>query len=431
MTATECCYAKTILRGWTKKMKKFRIYILQLFACVLAVFILSATGAFAQQESNVDENGLATDITVTLISVAPGYTAYTAHGHCALRLQCPSAGLDISFTYGLDDTPENRMAFFVGNGHGTYSAYHTDDYLKEYASEGRQVYEYELNLSLNEKRHLWELLDSEISGGNFRLYNYLQTNCSSMCVQAINRALDGDQFIYQSLPPVLNGTYRQFVRHISELRPWVNFFWQSLLGSAGEEIGQIEDKLSPELLVEAWQHAVLKDSLGSSRPMIVNEGQLLIQGDDGKKTTWFTPTLFFALLLALAILLTVAEWRGHLRRMGNVVDILLLAGQTLVGLFICYMAFFSILYGASGNWYVIPFNPLPLLLWLLFHRKKGFQRVYLFYTVVLAIFIALTPFVEQIDLPHSLLVAVMAVRCLAKCKNVEIKSVYSGSVNMI
>ena len=67
-------------------------------------------------DAQTDEDGLATDITVSLLSVAPGYTAYTAHGHCALRMQCPSAGLDISFTYGLDDTVENRLAFFSGSG---------------------------------------------------------------------------------------------------------------------------------------------------------------------------------------------------------------------------------------------------------------------------------------------------------------------------
>lgn len=399
----------------TKKRMKNSKYVLQLVASVLAAFWLSATGVFAQQqESTVDENGLATDITVSLISVAPGYTVYTAHGHCALRLRCPSVGLDISFTYGLDDTAENRMAFFNGSGRGTYTAYHTDDYLKEYADEGRQVHEYELNLTLNEKRRLWELLDDEMSSGNYRLYNYLHTNCSSMCVDAVYRALDGDQLVYGKLPPVVHGTYRQFITYVSERRPWVCFFWLSLLGSTGEETGQMEDKLSPSLLVEAWQYAVLKDSLGSSRPMFVGEGQLLIQGDDGMKTTWFTPTLFFALLLVLVILLTVAEWRGRLHGVGRVVDFLLLTFQTLVGLFICYMGFITSLNGTQGNLYVIPFNPLPIILWLLFHRRKDFHKVYLFYTVVLTVFIALTPFLVQIDLPHSLLVAVMAVRCLPK-----------------
>ena len=96
------------------------------------------------------------------------------------------------------------------------------------------------------------------------------------------------------------------------------------------------------------------------------------------------------------------------------VDIVLMIAQTLAGLFICYMTFFSSLYGASGNWYVVPFNPLPLLLWLLFRKKKGYTRLYLVYAAVLVLFIALTPVIEQIDLPHSLLVAVLAVRCMGK-----------------
>ena len=176
-------------------MRKYRI-IIQHLACALAVFWLSAIGVLAQQQNEMaDEDGLATDITVSLLSVAPGYTVYTAHGHCALRLQCPSAGLDYSFTYGLDDTVENRLAFFTGEAKGEYSAVQTHDYLQEYANEGRRVVEYELNLNLYQKRRLWELLDNEVSYGAVRPYNYLTTNCSSMCAFAVKRALKQKWFM--------------------------------------------------------------------------------------------------------------------------------------------------------------------------------------------------------------------------------------------
>ncbi len=382
-------------------------------ACVAALFWVLPTSLFAQQ--TVDDDGLPTDITVSLLDVAPGYTIYTAHGHCALRLQCPSAGLDLSFTYGLDDNVENRLSFFTGKGMGEYSAAHTDEYLQDYVQEGRQVKEYELNLSLDQKRRLWELLDGELDRGAIRRYNYLKTNCSTMCAHAVARVLKSDaNIIYESTAPVLNGTYRDLVRHVSSHRPWVDFFWNSLLGAEGEETGQIEDKLSPSLLVETWQHAVIVDSLGSSRPMLVsNDGHVVIAGDDGQRTVWFTPTVCFALLLCFVVLLSLAEHWGRLRALARGVDVVLFVLQTVIGLIICYITFFSSHVGAAGNWYAIPFNPLPLLCWLLLRRKRIYRRVWLLFFIVLCLFMLLTPFVPQLDLPHSLVVAILAVRCLA------------------
>ena len=365
-------------------------------------------------DAQTDEDGLATDITVSLLSVAPGYTAYTAHGHCALRMQCPSAGLDISFTYGLDDTVENRLAFFSGSGMGSYSAIYTNDYLQEYIQEGRKVEEYELNLSINEKRRLWALLDEEVENGAFRRYNYLHTNCSSMCAYAVGRALDGDRIDYQQLPLALLGTYRDFVNYISRHRPWVSLFWLSLLSAEGEKNGQLEDKLSPQLLVEAWQQAVLVDTMGSRRPMIIGGGKVLVNGDDGTRTIWFTPMLFLMLLFVLVLLVSVAEWKGRCRRLAIGIDVLLLTVQTVLGVLLCYMSFISELVGASGNWLVLIFNPLPMLLWLFCRHRQWYRRSYLFYMVVLVLFVCMTPFNPQIELPHSMLAVVMAVRCMAR-----------------
>ena len=44
-------------------------------------------------------------------------------------------------------------------------------------------------------------------------------------------------------------------------------------------------------------------------------------------------------------------------------------------------------------------------------KRNGFYKVYLFYTVVLVLFILATPLSEQLDLPHQLITATLAVRC--------------------
>ena len=95
------------------------------------------------------------------------------------------------------------------------------------------------------------------------------------------------------------------------------------------------------------------------------------------------------------------------------IDGALLLLHTLLSLFICYMSFFSSLIGASGSLYTIVFNPLPAILWLLFRKQSQYYKVFMIYSVVLAIFIMLTPFTPSVDLQHALFCAVFLPRCLS------------------
>ncbi|MGI6242238.1 MAG: DUF4105 domain-containing protein [Prevotella sp.] len=365
-----------------------------------------------------DTQTLPTDLKASLIYVSPGYTAYTAHGHCALRMQCPSQHLDYCFTYGLDDNSQSYMSFFSGKGMGRFSTCYTRDYLHDYQLHHRQVSEFELNLSLNEKRNLWALLDSELSGTSLP-YDYLRTNCSSMCAHAVENILGKETIEYTNLPAALQGTYRDFVLYISRHKPWISFFWNTLLGAEGELSGSLDDKLSPALLVEAWSNAAIIDTVGARRPMFAGNGKIILSGDDGTHETPFSPILIFSLLLMLIIGFTLAEKKFHLHKAARIVDGVLLTLQTIVGIFICYMAFISILPGTSGSWYVIVFNPLPALLWLTCRRRHWYCHLLLFYTCVLLLFILLTPVIPQLDFEHALLEAIFAVRCAAdwlKCR---------------
>ena len=80
----------------------------------------------------VKADTLPTDLKASLIVVSPGYTAYTAHGHCALRMQCMSEQLDFCFTYGLSDNTQSYFNFFSGKGMGVFSTAYTSEYLADY-----------------------------------------------------------------------------------------------------------------------------------------------------------------------------------------------------------------------------------------------------------------------------------------------------------
>ena len=123
-----------------------------------------------------------------------------------------------------------------------------------------------------------------------------------------------------------------------------------------------------------------------------------------------TPTWVFSLLLILVILVTAAERLLHWSKPAQVMDILLLTGQTIIGIILLYMSVAANLFGTHLNWYLIPFNPIPVILWVLFHRNKSLGTIYLIYTIILLTFIMLTPFLSQLDIPHQLIVASFVVR---------------------
>ena len=118
-------------------------------------------------------------------------------------------------------------------------------------------------------------------------------------------------------------------------------------------------------------------------------------------------------LLLLVLLITLIEWKPGWRAPARVADIVLLTLQTTLGIALLYMSCVSGLFGTHWNWYLVVFNPLPLLLWLGLRKRPWYHSVYWVYTLVLVLFIIATPLSAQLDLPHQLVTATLAVRTAA------------------
>ncbi len=88
--------------------------------------------------------------------------------------------------------------------------------------------------------------------------------------------------------------------------------------------------------------------------------------------------------------------------------------QSVAGILLLYLSAVSGLFGIHWNWYLIPFNPLPLVLWLCCRKQPWYPKVFVFYTVVLVLFILATPLSSQLDIEHQLITATLAIRCAAK-----------------
>lgn len=350
-------------------------------------------------------------VTASVLVASPGEAIYSQLGHAALRMECPVHNLDYCFSFSEETGMGGVFKFFAGKTNAHMLAIPTAEFLSTYKIEGRQVIQYELNLSTHEKQELWRLLDNDYVDEELRHFNFLQNNCSSVSLRAIENVMTEESIDFNGWPKPFKMINGAIMRYQTRDWPWLQFWCLTFLGTEGDVYWDQEQRTGPELVSPVFKKASIVNAEGKKRPLVTGEKELLpLVNKFGASP--ITPLVVFGTLLLITIAITLAQLKWKLKTLPKVLDMLLMALVILVGFVLIYTSFVSGLFGMHWNWYLIPFNPLPLIIWLLWRKRKGFYKVYLFYTVVLVLFILATPLSEQLDLPHQLITATLAVRCL-------------------
>ena len=353
-------------------------------------------------------------VTASILTISPTNEVYSVFGHTAIRMECPVHQLDYVFTFESDPSVGGFLTFFAGKAEAKFIAVPTAEFLEDMKLRGRGVKQNELNLTLHEEQELWRNLDNDMVKGAHRKFNLLVNNCVSMTVMKLYQCCIKEQIEWgenENLTLLNNGDY---VRQCVGRSPWAEFLFITFMGTVCEESYGYESRLCPDNFIAELKKASFVNEEDVKRSVLTGKEKELLSATGTLKETKVSPMLIFAVLLVITCLLTFAEWRWNWVKLAHVYDVILFVTQTLLGLGLLYITYVSELLGNHFNWYLIPFNPIPLILWLCLRKQKNYGRVYLLYTVVLVAFLALTPFLSQLDLPHQLITAVLAVRCGSK-----------------
>ena len=393
-------------------MKKITLYV----SLLVASLVLAPLQLMAQEE-NIDSvandaGGLATDVFASFIIAEPSNDIYSCCGHCAIRMQCPSHDMDYCFTYSFSNTFENKFRFFNGTGEGSFVPMYTDEFLEEYKETHRGVMEYKLNLTLEEKRLLWQSLDENVHSSSHWRYDFLKTNCSAMCAYIIEQSLIGERIEYGKLDPVLTGDNRTFVKYIFAKHPWFQFFWLTILGAEGEDVSEVYTRLAPIIITDVWGDArLVNDSTGETRPIFDGAPIQISNEHTELATSPVTPFVAFLALLVVALVITALHLKGVARKVVVGFDIVLLAAQTIAGIVSLYFNTLSQLQGVHYSWHVLVMNPLPLLVVLLFRKKPKYMRMgFMLYSALIVVYLCAAPFSPQILLPHVFIALALLLR---------------------
>jgi len=291
-------------------------------------------------------------VNVSLLVADPSSILYSCSGHCALRLECPMFELDYVYSYEGEPVSDKVLQFFMGKLKMGLFAIPTDEYLALSRDEGRGVMQYRLNLPPEAELRLWEQMDKRLEQGINLPYDYIKRGCALSTSRFIRMALDTIKIAYGPWTEYNYHTMREQsgCDHLQEAQ-WSRWILHCITGTNVDAVLAPEDMtIRPADLRDTWLRAQIQ-----GHPLMEAEGQELVPSGKPLEGGWLTPMLVACVVLLLVIVSLFLRTR--------VIDYAVLALQTLLGLAMVYIVFFSSMPNNDWNWLVVPFTPLPLLTW--------------------------------------------------------------------
>lgn len=352
-------------------MKNLRYNNICLRALTILCLMMASVGAWAQTDV-AEKDAVDNDFVIASLLLAdPGEAMISVVGHVAIRMQCPSAGLDYVFTYEtLGDYDSVFTQYVAEKAISGDVAYHTEDFLDIYRKEKRGVKEYKLNLPIDIKRNLWRILDERIELGQNYRYDPLAHGCAQNTLVLLKECIAPQSFTFLEEADKSEYTIRDLIERRVHDNTWTGCILNILFNYEVDKVLENQDNITmPEDLIELMQGAEFE-----GKQVLDTEFTQVLPSQYQRSTTWFSPILAAILVVLLTLFAIWRKWRAK--------DYFLLVFQTILGIVNLWLVFISDNPCTEWTWLLIPFNPLPLLLW------KWRAKWALPYAIVIAIWVA-------------------------------------------
>lgn len=321
---------------------------------------LSIAERNAQQGFNDTIGRFADDfVEAYVVIVDPsGESMYSIFGHACLRLTCPYYGLDYFYSYVSEDIEGKVFRFLLNDLKMGLVALTYDEYIHEYAAEGRGVRMYKLNLPPEVEIELCRICDRHVSEGMYLEYDYMKRGCTVSIVHMINEAIIAANKAYSTQYSIAYPQWDEsFDRTLREIcydgapHDWNMFFGMPLVGGDVDSpnMPKEEKLIIPRDLVGVWQKSII-----NGKTLLSQESVELLPSVNYYNGNLISPLMIIILLLILSIV-NIFWSKPYF-------DWIILGIQTLLGLLMVWLLF-SPLPGSEWNWLIIPFNPLPAICW--------------------------------------------------------------------
>ena len=361
---------------------------------LLLLLVLCATSLQAQQMP------LSDGATASVLTCDPGNDFYTTFGHSAIRITDTASGIDLVYNYGTFDfdTPNFYWVFTRGRLDYQLSRTTFEDFMYEYAYEGREVREQLLTFEAGQVQNLFILLETNYLP-QYRHYRYdiLRDNCATRVRDIVYSAWAQDTVLQRAAEPA---SYRRLLAAcMKDDLEWWHLGVDIVLGLTADHRCTAPERmfLPAELEAELAQCAT---SGVWTAPFIVEPSRLLLPSHRTPLKASFPPVIVFALLFAVVAVLT---W---VRKMPRWADRALFIIAGLCGLFLLFMWFGTDHWCTNWNLNILWLSPLLILIairlgrsprWALWLQEAMFAAAAV-YVLVCGLSVAIIPLILMLML---------------------------------
>ena len=332
---------------------------------------------------------LSPNTTVSVITCGTGDEMYSLFGHTALRIRDVTNQIDEVYNYGTFDfnTPNFYLKFIKGDLQYMATSNTYEDFIAEYVYEKRPVYEQILNLSQEQKQHLFTTLNTTLSSDErFYTYKFIDKNCTTMVVNLLNKIL-GQNILVKTVNTDI--TYREILYTCFQ-----DHFYEKL-GTSILFGGKVDQKATQLFLPSELQQSI-QTTIYNNEPLCM-ENKTLLEFKENSTPVFSLWNNYYSLCLILLVILVFNNPKLYM-------FYFFILG--LMGLFLTLASIYSLHPELANNYNILLFNPALLLL-LYFYFKNNMKGIYttsLFCVLSLLIYI-----VFMITKIHLLIVSPLVV----------------------
>lgn len=342
-------------------------------------------------------------VIASLLISEPAKGLFSCMGHTALRMQCPTFGLDVVYHYCMlmpNTSLTETEAYLLGQ----FSVGMLADSFATYISNGEVIHRgitaYPLYLPATTKQKLWQLLDEEVIRGGYMHYDFFQEGCAIKTVHIMNKAVAPLLIDYSACLPITEYPKYEIIYNAMSHFPWQRFATLTAIHGTCQQTEYGNYLYMPKDLAAAWQDATLDGSPLSAA------GRKITTHYYYKADTWMTPMRLAFILLVISII-------GFFIK-NNKIDYVVLIWLLPLSLFLINCLILR-LGKVEWNWLIIPFNPFPILCW---HWRRYWA---LPYAIVMLIWSAIMLFLPHMlgDPTHIILALALAITLLKQSPYIQ------------
>ncbi|MBQ0159912.1 MAG: DUF4105 domain-containing protein [Bacteroidales bacterium] len=334
---------------------------------IALLLFLSLMVIFAKAQETVNIR-LTDSAFASVITCGAGDEFYSSFGHSAIRICDTVQNIDVVYNYGTFDFGIPHFYWNFARGRLNYSLSRSSfqNFLFEYAYEGRSVWEQRLLLSSQEVNNLFVLLETNyLPEYRHYWYDFFRDNCATRVRDMIQNCL-----CHRTLSPEItadtNLTYRNMIYRYTESRLlWWRLGVDIALGQhCDHRCSNYEYMFSPIEMMHQLDTMLVSDT---RQPLVEPTQELLAETREPLPRS-INPTLLFWLILAIVNLLTIYQWiKGW--RLGWL-DTILFILPFIISILVIFLWFFTDHYCTKPNLNILWASPL-FLYFAIRHRKSN------------------------------------------------------------